>query len=71
MIEQPSQVYSGKSASCGIAVMAKSSVPGLTKTRLVPPLTYDEAARERDLARFGPTYVLAESGGKTILTNQK
>jgi uncharacterized protein len=44
MIEQPSQVYSGRSASCGIAVMAKSSVPGLTKTRLVPPLTYDEAA---------------------------
>jgi rSAM/selenodomain-associated transferase 1 len=24
--------------------MAKSSVPGLTKTRLVPPLTYDDAA---------------------------
>ena len=44
MIEQPSQVHSGRSASCGIAVMAKSSVPGLTKTRLVPPLTYDEAA---------------------------
>jgi 4-amino-4-deoxy-L-arabinose transferase-like glycosyltransferase len=34
-------------------------------------LTYDEATRERDLARFGPTYVLAESGGKTILTNRK
>jgi 4-amino-4-deoxy-L-arabinose transferase-like glycosyltransferase len=34
-------------------------------------LTYDEAARERDLARFGPTYALAESGGKTILTNRK
>ena len=44
MIEQPSHVKSGVSASCGIAVMAKSSVPGLTKTRLVPPLTYDEAA---------------------------
>jgi uncharacterized protein len=44
MIEQPSQVNRGGSASCGIAVMAKSSVPGLTKTRLVPPLTYDEAA---------------------------
>jgi uncharacterized protein len=44
MIEQPSQVTSGGSASCGVAVMAKSSVPGLTKTRLVPPLTYDEAA---------------------------
>ena len=44
MIEQPSRVNSGTSASCGIAVMAKSSVPGLTKTRLVPPLTYEEAA---------------------------
>ena len=29
---------------CGIAVMAKASAPGRTKTRLVPPLTYDEAA---------------------------
>jgi uncharacterized protein len=43
MIEQRSQVNSAR-ASCGIAVMAKSSVPGLTKTRLVPPLTYEEAA---------------------------
>jgi len=31
-------------ASCGIAVMAKASRPGLTKTRLVPPLTFHEAA---------------------------
>jgi len=31
-------------ATCGIAVMAKASAPGLTKTRLVPPLTHDEAA---------------------------
>src|SRR5262245_59890222 len=31
-------------ASCGIAVMAKASAPGRTKTRLVPPLTPDEAA---------------------------
>src|SRR5436190_1527262 len=30
--------------SCGIAVMAKASSPGLTKTRLVPPLSYEEAA---------------------------
>jgi rSAM/selenodomain-associated transferase 1 len=29
---------------CGIAVMAKASVPGRTKTRLVPPLTNGEAA---------------------------
>lgn len=30
--------------SLGIAVMAKASAPGRTKTRLVPPLTSDEAA---------------------------
>jgi rSAM/selenodomain-associated transferase 1 len=32
------------SASCGIAFMAKASAPGRTKTRLVPPLTFAEAA---------------------------
>jgi len=31
-------------ACCGIAVMAKASRPGRTKTRLVPPLTPEEAA---------------------------
>jgi uncharacterized protein len=31
-------------ASCGIAVMAKASADGRSKTRLVPPLTYAEAA---------------------------
>ncbi len=31
--------------ACGIAVMAKASIPGRSKTRLVPPLTFDEAAR--------------------------
>ncbi len=31
-------------ATCGIAIMAKASAPGRTKTRLVPPLTFDEAA---------------------------
>jgi rSAM/selenodomain-associated transferase 1 len=30
---------------CGIAFMAKASVPGRAKTRLVPPLTFDEAAK--------------------------
>jgi rSAM/selenodomain-associated transferase 1 len=29
---------------CGIAVMAKASRPGLTKTRLCPPLSHEEAA---------------------------
>jgi hypothetical protein len=33
-----------REGSCAIAVMAKASVPGVTKTRLTPPLTYAEAA---------------------------
>ena len=35
--------FDGKS-SCGIAFMAKASAPGRAKTRLVPPLTFEEAA---------------------------
>jgi len=35
---------SSRAASCGIAFMAKASAPGRAKTRLVPPLTFDEAA---------------------------
>jgi rSAM/selenodomain-associated transferase 1 len=31
-------------ARCGIAVMAKASLPGQAKTRLVPPLRHQEAA---------------------------
>jgi rSAM/selenodomain-associated transferase 1 len=31
-------------ASCGVAIMAKASAPGQTKTRLVPPLSFDQAA---------------------------
>jgi rSAM/selenodomain-associated transferase 1 len=31
-------------ATCGIAFMAKASMPGRAKTRLVPPLTFEEAA---------------------------
>ncbi len=31
-------------AFCGIAVMAKASYPGKVKTRLCPPLTFEEAA---------------------------
>src|SRR5262245_10392713 len=36
---------SAKVAACGIAAMAKASVPGRTKTRLVPPLTFEQAAQ--------------------------
>jgi rSAM/selenodomain-associated transferase 1 len=35
----------GALSTCGIAVMAKASIAGRTKTRLVPPLTFEEAAR--------------------------
>src|SRR5262245_64340762 len=31
--------------TCGIAVMAKASISRRSKTRLVPPLTFEEAAR--------------------------
>jgi hypothetical protein len=32
------------SMGCAIAVMAKASIPGRTKTRLVPPLSHEQAA---------------------------
>ncbi len=35
---------SGRQDCCAIAIMAKASLPGQCKTRLVPPLTVDEAA---------------------------
>src|SRR6202521_4306432 len=35
---------SGSDCYCAVAVMAKASVPGHTKTRLVPPLSVQEAA---------------------------
>lgn len=44
----PTTVAQDENASiptCGIAVMAKASIPGRSKTRLVPPLTFEEAAR--------------------------
>jgi uncharacterized protein len=34
----------GGTAGCAIAVMAKASIPGRTKTRLSPPLTSEQAA---------------------------
>jgi uncharacterized protein len=33
-----------RSQHCAVAVMAKASIPGRAKTRLVPPLTLEEAA---------------------------
>src|SRR5262249_12438700 len=40
----PSSGSSRQSNNCGIAIMAKASIPGRAKTRLVPPLTPTEAA---------------------------
>jgi uncharacterized protein len=44
--ERPASTWKPPTAAarCGIAIMAKASAPGRTKTRLVPPLTFDEAA---------------------------
>ena len=33
-------------------------------------LTYHGARRQQDLAPYGPTHILAQSGGKTLLTNR-
>src|SRR5215510_4797753 len=38
------RLASERASGCGIAVMAKASTPGITKTRLVPPLRFEEAA---------------------------
>jgi rSAM/selenodomain-associated transferase 1 len=44
MDAKPPNGATWRPASCGIAFMAKASAPGRTKTRLVPPLTFEEAA---------------------------
>src|ERR1700691_3157490 len=44
MDAKPPNGATWRPASCGIAFMAKASTPGRTKTRLVPPLSFDEAA---------------------------
>jgi uncharacterized protein len=38
------QTIKTEASGCGIAFMAKASAPGRAKTRLVPPLTFEEAA---------------------------
>ena len=35
----------GSTPGCGIAIMAKASIRGRSKTRLVPPLSFEEAAQ--------------------------
>src|SRR5579863_1184478 len=49
--------------TCGIAIMAKASAPGRTKTRLVPPLTFDEAAAIN-------TAFLQDIAGNVLLAGQ-
>src|SRR5438034_4445703 len=54
-------------ATCGIAIMAKASIPGRTKTRLVPPLTFDEAAQcNTAFLRDVADTILAASGQASI-----
>src|SRR5260370_37955672 len=43
-MNKPLRMGDAPPPSCGIAVMAKASIPGRTKTRLVPPLSFTEAA---------------------------
>src|SRR5262245_14289751 len=54
--------------TCGIAVMAKASIAGRTKTRLVPPLTFEQAAQcntafLRDIADNIPAAAQASIAG--------
>jgi glycosyltransferase A (GT-A) superfamily protein (DUF2064 family) len=50
--------------SCAIAVMAKASQPGRTKTRLVPPLTPEEAASFNTAFLKDVAANLLEAGGQ-------
>jgi rSAM/selenodomain-associated transferase 1 len=43
-MNKPLRMGDAPPPSCGVAVMAKASIPGRTKTRLVPPLSFEEAA---------------------------
>jgi rSAM/selenodomain-associated transferase 1 len=43
-LRKPLSMRDAPLPSCGVAVMAKASIPGRTKTRLVPPLSFEEAA---------------------------
>lgn len=40
----PARSAAATTPFCGIAIMAKASAPGRVKTRLVPPLSFDQAA---------------------------
>jgi hypothetical protein len=53
------------SLPCGIAVMAKASIPGRTKTRLVPPLTFEEAAALNTVFLKDAFANIAEASGVT------
>src|SRR5271163_3214946 len=67
MIKAPFKLHSATSNSCGVAVMAKASMPGRTKTRLVPPLTYDEAAAfNTAFLKDVAANIMAAAGGAEI-----
>jgi rSAM/selenodomain-associated transferase 1 len=64
---EPFRIGGAPPASCGIAVMAKASIPGRTKTRLVPPLTAEEAAAfNTAFLQDVAANILSASGGMNI-----
>jgi len=52
---------------CAIAVMAKASIAGKTKTRLVPPLTEDEAATLTRAEALGLSVVRVAAAGLRVV----
>jgi uncharacterized protein len=62
-------VFSVIPPSCGIAVMAKASQPGRTKTRLVPPLTFEEAAEFNTAFIKDIAHNLIKAGALADITN--
>ena len=57
-----------KASGCGIAFMAKASAPGRAKTRLVPPLTFEEAATLPCVAVTAWSALAGVRAGDTVLT---
>src|ERR1700681_2230997 len=59
--DKAGSIGGSSAASCGIAFMAKASAPGRAKTRLVPPLTFEDAAvlNNKLLQGVGDTVLLA------------
>ena len=55
---------------CAVAIMAKASIAGTVKTRLVPPLTHQEAAEALGVSH-GTYYAILNGKPVSELTNAK